>query len=88
MLPESAIVREGDNTFAWKLENGVLHKTPIAIGAQDPRFGTYQVKSGLNVGEQVLSHPKGAVRDGIAVTMQSSAPSQAVAESQSNATGN
>lgn len=88
MLPESAIVREGDNTFAWKLDKDVLRKTRISLGAQDPRFGTYQVKSGLAVGEQVLSHPKGAIRDGIAVTLQTSTPSQAVAESKQNVSGN
>lgn len=88
MLPESAIVREGDNTFTWKLENGVLHKIRISLGMQDPRFGTYEVKSGLNVGEQVLQHPRGALREGIAVTIQGSGAGQAVAENQSNATGN
>lgn len=88
MLPESAIVREGDNTFTWKLEDGVLHKIRISLGMQDPRFGTYEVKSGLNVGEQVLQHPRGALREGIAVTIQGSGAGQAVAENQSNATGN
>lgn len=88
MLPESAIVREGDNTFTWKLENGVLHKTRISLGMQDPRFGTYQVKSGINVGEQVLHHPKGAIREGIAVTLQGTGAGQAVVEGQPNGTGN
>lgn len=88
MLPESAIVREGDNTFAWKLDKDVLRKTRISLGAQDARFGTYQVKSGLVVGEQVLGHPKGAIRDGIAVNLQASTASQAVAESKQNVTGN
>ena len=46
-------------------------KTQVETGAKDPRFGTVQVVSGLTVGQQILRHPQGALKDGISVTIGS-----------------
>lgn len=82
MLDASSIVREGDNTFVWLVANNKLAKTPITLGARDPRFGTFQVISGVTVGDAILRHPVGGVKDGIAITF---AP---VTEKKASAVGN
>jgi membrane fusion protein (multidrug efflux system) len=69
MLQASSIVREGDNSFVWLMSENKLAKTPITLGTRDPRFGTFQVISGVKVGDSILRHPVGGVKDGIAVTL-------------------
>lgn len=69
MLDASTIVREGDNTFVWQVVAEQLRKTPVQLGQRDPRFGSFQVLSGLALGDVVLRHPIGGVKDGIAVTV-------------------
>lgn len=69
MLDASAIVREGDNTFVWTFANNQLHKTAITLGMRDQRFGNYQVLSGLKIGDAVLRHPIGGVKEGVAATL-------------------
>lgn len=69
MLAPSSLVQEGDLQFVWLLQNNKLVKTKVEIGAKDPRFGTIQVTDGLTVGQQILRHPQGALKDGISVTI-------------------
>lgn len=69
MLSPSTLVNEGDLQFVWLLKDNKLVKTSVEIGAKDPRFGTVQVVSGLTVGQQILRHPQGALKDGISVTV-------------------
>lgn len=88
MLPESAIVHEGDSSFVWKYDNNTLHKTKVHVGVQDLRFGSYHISSGLKVGERVLAHPKGAIRDGIAVSMTGSTGRTVAADAKQPQSGN
>lgn len=64
MLAEGAIQREGDQTFAWRLQDGKLAKVAIKLGDRDARLGVYQVSSGLKQGDQVLRHPGSTLTDG------------------------
>ena len=64
MLPESALVRDGDKTYAWKVKGNALAKTDLAMGARDPRTGSYAVKGGLAAGDTVLRHPNSSLKDG------------------------
>lgn len=82
MVDASALVREGDNTFVWRIAANQLDKTAVQLGQRDPRFGSYQVLSGLNIGDKVLRHPVGGVKDGIAVKLSDEPTTQA------NAVGN
>lgn len=77
MLDSSSIVREGDNTFVWLVANNKLAKTPVTLGSRDPRFGTYQVVAGVKVGDAILRHPVGGVKDGIAFTLAAETDKQA-----------
>nr|WP_314543682.1 efflux RND transporter periplasmic adaptor subunit [uncultured Massilia sp.] len=68
-LPESAMVRNGDKTYAWKVRNGALAKADLGLGARDERTGNYEVKSGLAIGDTVLRHPSSNLKDGQKVEM-------------------
>jgi RND family efflux transporter MFP subunit len=63
-LPESAMVRAGDKTYAWKLKGNALAKTDLKVGARDPRSGDYEIKGGLASGDAVLRHPGSSLKDG------------------------
>jgi RND family efflux transporter MFP subunit len=70
MIPESALVKQGDDTFAWKIKDKALVKARLAIGARDARSGNWQVENGLASGDMVLRAPSSAFRDGQKVEMQ------------------
>ncbi len=69
LLPETALVREGDNTFVWRLADKKLAKTSIQIGARDVRRGEYEIIGGIAAGESVIRFPQGALKDGVAVEL-------------------
>ncbi len=69
MVPESAVVREGDKAFVWRVKDNLLQKVAIELGPRDVRRGDYAVRSGIADGEQVLRHPQGALKDGAQVQM-------------------
>lgn len=64
MLPESALVRDGDKTYAWKVKGNALAKADLAMGTRDPRTGGFEVKGGLAAGDTVLRHPNSSLKDG------------------------
>jgi RND family efflux transporter MFP subunit len=70
MIPESALVKQGDDTFAWKIKDKALVKARLGIGARDARSGNWQVENGLASGDMVLRAPSSAFRDGQKVEMQ------------------
>lgn len=72
MVPPSVLVQEGDNHFVWQLTDNKLHKVKVDIGAKDPRWGTVQLLSGVNIGDQVLLQPLGAIKEGASVTLNNS----------------
>ncbi len=77
MVPESALIRDGDHVYIWKVQDKKLHKTPIQLGSRDERRGDFEVKSGLVTGDQILRHPKGALAEGLSVEMESTAIAKA-----------
>jgi RND family efflux transporter MFP subunit len=64
VLPASAVVREGDKSWAWKVQGGKLQKTQLLLGERDPRRGDYVVRSGLADGDRLLRHPVATLKDG------------------------
>ena len=67
LLPESALVRDGDLAHVWIVKQGVLERRPVVLGEQDRRLGRYEISVGVAGGEQVLRHPLGVLKDGRAV---------------------
>jgi RND family efflux transporter MFP subunit len=72
-LPEAALVKAGDKTYAWKVKGSALARADLTIGARDPRTGNFEVKSGLAAGDTVLRHPGSSLKDGQKVEMAASA---------------
>ena len=64
MLPESALVRDGDKTYTWQVKGNTLAKADLAMGTRDPRTGSFEVKGGLAAGDMVLRHPNSSLKDG------------------------
>ncbi|HEX8955256.1 MAG TPA: efflux transporter periplasmic adaptor subunit, partial [Burkholderiaceae bacterium] len=85
MVPSVALMRNGDHTFAWRIEGGALKKTELTLGARDPRHGDYAVLKGLANGDEVLRNPATTLKDGAKVKTASAAPAS-VADSPATAT--
>jgi RND family efflux transporter MFP subunit len=63
-LPEAAMVKAGDKTYAWKVKGAALAKVDLKVGARDPRTGNFEIKGGLAAGDTVLRHPGASLKDG------------------------
>lgn len=70
MVPESALVKQGDTTYVWKIKDKALAKTTLQMGARDARSGNWQVQTGLATGDIVMRTPASGFRDGQKVEMQ------------------
>ena len=64
VLPASAVVREGDRTYAWYVNVDKLHKRAVKLDERDARTGDYPVLDGLNEGDRVLRYPSLQLVDG------------------------
>jgi RND family efflux transporter MFP subunit len=84
MMPSSALVLNGDNSYTWRVKDRTLVKTPVTLGARDDRSGNWQVKSGLASGDVVMRTPGSNFKDGQKVEL--SAP-KAVASASAPADG-
>ncbi len=63
-IAASALVRDGDKAFAWRLRDDALKKVSLVIGERDPRSGDFLVKSGLAQGDTLLRYPAATLKDG------------------------
>ena len=68
-LPADAIVRDGDDAYAWRVKDGKLQKVKIRLGDRDPRSGEYRLIDGLVAGDAVIKYPTSTLRDGQTATM-------------------
>ncbi|WP_312510741.1 efflux RND transporter periplasmic adaptor subunit [Massilia sp.] len=92
MLPESALVRQGDSNYTWRIKDKTLARVNLVIGARDPRTGNFEVKQGLAAGDIVLRAPTSNLKDGQKVDMAtarvaSAAPAAAAAPAQGQGKG-
>jgi len=67
LIPASAIQREGDRAWAWKVNDRKLQKVALTLGERDPRRGDWVVRAGVAEGDRLLRHPIGTLKDGQAV---------------------
>ncbi len=80
-LPAASVVREGDNTFAWRVKDGKLQKVKVELGDRDLRTGLFAVNAGLQSGDSVLRYPNSTLKDGQVATISGPAkPAQVAAE--------
>jgi len=68
-LPAASIVREGDNSFAWRVKDGKVQKVKLGLGVRDQRTGSYVVNAGIVEGDNVLRYPASTLKDGQVATI-------------------
>jgi RND family efflux transporter MFP subunit len=69
-VPESSLVRQGDEVFVWRVKDGVLSKVKVGLGIRDVQSGAYAIRDGLEEGDLVLRHPVGTLVDGASIEMK------------------
>jgi membrane fusion protein (multidrug efflux system) len=72
-LPPTALVREGDQAFAWVLKDQAVHKVALNVGERDARSGEFVLKGGLSEGDTLLKYPTTTLQDGQKVEMAANA---------------
>ena len=63
-LPATALSREGDAAYAWRIAGDVVRKVPIQVGERDPRSGELVLKSGLSAGDRIIRQSGSTLKDG------------------------
>lgn len=67
VLPEQAIVPQGEEQFVFKIVDGRALRTKVAVGQR--RDGKVEIVSGLAAGDMVVSAGQLKLRDGVAVAV-------------------
>lgn len=88
MLPEAAIVKSGDKSFAWLIKGATLNKVELALGNRDVRTGNYEVRKGVSAGDVVMRNPNSNLKEGQSVEMTGSASSKTALAKTTLAMGN
>lgn len=81
-IPATAVVREGDKIFVWRVKGDTLQKVSIGLGERDPRSGDFALRSGLAEGDQLIRYPSATLRSGHKVegaVVSAPSPKKAVA---------
>ena len=78
-LPESALVRNGEQSRVWRVQGTQLAQVAVRVGERDPRSGNVPVLSGLAAGERVLRNPTSSLVDGQAIEFAKPPPASALA---------
>ncbi len=84
-IPASAIVRDGDAAFAWRVGDGKITKAPIKLSERDPRSGDFALMQGLAEGDQVIRYPTSMLKDNQPVQASSGGAPKAAMASPSSA---
>jgi RND family efflux transporter MFP subunit len=64
-VPASAIARDGDTSFVWRLRGDRVERVAVRIGAE--RAGAVEVLAGINAGDVVVATPVADLSEGAAV---------------------
>ena len=64
LVPEAAIVKEGDKAYVWKLAARSVVKTPVTLGDRDARLGNVVILSGIAAGDRLLRTPGSELTSG------------------------
>ena len=67
VLPEQAIVPQGDEQYVFKVVDGKAFRTKVAVGQR--RDGKVEITGGLATGDMVVSAGQAKLRDGVIVSI-------------------
>lgn len=86
LIPDSAIVRDAERAFVWRIKGNVLQKVALTLGDRDARRGDYVVRAGLAEGDRLLRQPVATLKDGQGVkdtpSAQAASPTADAAKTQ------
>ena len=74
MIPAASLLREGNQSYVWTIQNGKLARTIVSLGRRDERSGDFPVTTGLGEGARLLRHPSGKLSEGQPVQEPAVAP--------------
>ncbi|MFZ6843349.1 efflux RND transporter periplasmic adaptor subunit [Undibacterium sp. RuTC16W] len=81
MVPEAALVKAGDKSYAWKVNGKTLSRVDLQIGKRDQRTGNYEIRSGLTAGDIIMRSPSSSFKDGQTIEMAAAKVTLAAATS-------
>lgn len=61
-VPSSAVFKEGDTSYVWRIQNQVLERVAVRTGGE--RDGQIEVLSGINAGDSVVTSPVPEMKEG------------------------
>ena len=64
-VPASAISRDGDTSFVWRVRGDRVERVAVRVGAE--RSGNVEVLAGINAGDVVVATPVAALTEGAAI---------------------
>jgi RND family efflux transporter MFP subunit len=64
-IPAAAVMRDGDTSFVWRVQDGELERVAVRTGAE--RDGQVEVLSGINAGDVVVAAPVEGLSEGVKV---------------------
>ena len=67
VVPEQAIVPQGQKTFVYRVVEGKAAMTPVTLGLRQP--GAVEIVQGVRAGDLVITEGQLKIRDGAAVTV-------------------
>jgi RND family efflux transporter MFP subunit len=85
-IPATALTRDGDQAYAWRLANGTLHKVSVHLGERDPRSGEFALTGGLTEGDRLVRYPTATLRDGQTAELAGRAAASPVPDVQASVT--
>lgn len=86
-LPETALVRQGDQVAVWRLKGGVLQRQPVVVQPRDARTGLFVVTQGLQPGDELLRSPGSRPQEGQRYTLRGAASGSPAAAGPSGPAG-
>jgi hypothetical protein len=64
-VPASAIARDGETRFLWRVRGDRVERVAVRVGAE--RAGQVEVLAGINPGDVVVATPVGELSEGAVV---------------------
>jgi membrane fusion protein (multidrug efflux system) len=86
-IPETSLIQQGDNSYVWRVQKGVLNKVEIKVGKRDVESGDYEIISGINEEDTILRHPRGLLVDGAQVSFEKTPPATSKANTHTKKEG-
>jgi RND family efflux transporter MFP subunit len=62
MIPSSSLVKEGDLSYVFVIQNGLIRKTKVTVGSLSSNFS--RITNGIEVGDNVVTDPNNELQNG------------------------